>query len=652
VAKPFEAGSGVVADALIVCFAYAFATRSQRLLPFLMSWTPKSAISALAVSLFAVLAACGEGGGTASSPASPQPQSVTAPIDPPSPFVDVTAASNIAYQVGYTRPSFIAKNAKGLLTYQLALMTIGGAAAGDCDNDGDIDLFITYGNTGGPNGGGGPNRLYLNQLAEQGNGLLFVDTAEAAGVANTRPDGKNNDRHSGPTFADMDGDGDLDLFVGGIYNDPSKIYRNDGSCQFTDVTSNSPDIEQMVAAHTISAAFGDFDLDGDLDMFLAHWGSLDELYGNPRVRQTDHLWRNESDESGIRFVNVSDQSGISELTGLTREFDFYGQVQIADFSFTPTFARVNDDLWPDIAIAADFGTTQLAINNGDATFHNLDNPILRDVQFGMGSALGDIDNDGDLDWFVTSIVGPGDETIGLLPSGNRFFSNDGSQSLFQDATARLGVADGSFGWGACFLDIDNDADLDIYHTNGYPETFLTPIDAYDTDASRAFVMHADGSYTDEAAALGLAGRTSGRGVVCADFDQDGDMDLLELTEAPGNSARLWENRTAAAEQNFLRVKLEGLPPNTEAAGARIYARIGDTSQMREIMIGSNYISQNPTVQIFGLGSAQAIDELLVEWPAIDASDGPEQLGSLISGPIAASQPGQTLVLRHPELPPP
>ena len=131
--------------------------------------------------------------------------------------------------------------------------------------------------------------------------MLFEDIAEEAGVANTRPDGKNNDRHSGPAFADMDGDGDLDLFLGGIYDDPSKIYENQGNCRFTDVTSNTPDIENMLASHTISAGFGDYDLDGDLDMFLTHWGTRDQVYfGSDGVEllETDHLWRNESDESG------------------------------------------------------------------------------------------------------------------------------------------------------------------------------------------------------------------------------------------------------------------------------------------------------------------------------------------------------------------
>jgi hypothetical protein len=589
------------------------------------------------------LGACGSGD---RSGASAQPPA------PATPFVDVTTASKIAYRVGYTRPSFIRRDRNGLLTYQVLYMTIGGAAAGDCDNDGDVDLFITYGNTGGLDGGGGPNRLYLNQLAEQGNGLVFEDKAAEAGVANTRPGGVDNDRHSGPAFADMDGDGDLDLFVGGLHNDPSKIYENQGDCRFVDVTSSSPDIDEMLAAHTISAGFGDYDLDGDLDMFLTHWGTLDNLYGDPPTRQTDHLFRNESDAASIRYVNVSEVTGISNLTRLTRAADFHGQAQIGDFTFTATFARIDDDPWPDIAIAADFGTTQLAINNGDGTFRSLDNPILRDAQFGMGSAFGDVDNDGDLDWFVTSILGPGDESVNLTPRGNRFYSNDGSSSLIVDDTERLGVADGSFGWATCFLDIDNDTDLDIFHTNGYPVAFLTPNDKYDSDASRAFVMNEAGTYTDEAAALGLAGRASGRGVVCADFDHDGDTDILELTEAPGNSARLWENRTAATGRHFLRVKLEGLPPNTEAAGARIFARIGNTEQMREIRIGSNYISQNPTVQIFGLDSSTIVDELRVEWPAKDSGAGPTQPPATVLTAVAAGDPGETLSIRHPELPPP
>jgi hypothetical protein len=561
--------------------------------------------------------------------------------DPP--FVDVTAASGISYRVGYTTPF------KTTTQRAVSESTFGGAAAGDCDGDGDIDLFITYGNTDAPNGGGGPNRLYLNQLAEQGKGLVFKDVAEQAGVANTRSDGKGNDRHSGPAFADMDGDGDLDLFLGGIYSDPNKIYENDGTCRFTDVTSNSPEIEHMLATHTISAGFGDYDLDGDLDMFLTHWATRDTVYvdDNNKLGESEHLWRNESDESGIRFVNVSEETGVSNLTWGTRAEDFYVWPQDADFTFTATFARLNHDLWPDIAIAADFGTTQVAINRG-GTFQRLDNPAMKHAQFGMGSALGDYDNDGDLDWFVTSIEGPGNDEIGLHPWGNRLFSNDGSPTLFVDDTDQLGVADGSWGWGACFLDIDNDSNLDIYHTNGWSEPFLGHV-VWRTASARVFVKNAAGTYTNESESLGLGPRDSARGVVCADFDNDGDTDILEMTDSAGNSARLWENRTAAAGRNSLRIKLEGLPPNTEAAGARIMVRTGNTQQMREIMIGSNFTSQNPSVQVFGLGSAASVDGILVEWPPIALGKGPKQLGTLLNGPIPASRPGQTLVIRHPKL---
>jgi hypothetical protein len=339
------------------------------------------------------------------------------------------------------------------------------------------------------------------------------------------------------------------------------------------------------------------------------------------------------------------------MTWATHEVDFHGQVQDTDFTFAPTFARIDGDLWPDIAIAADFGTTQLAINLGDGTFGSLDSPVLREAQFGMGSALGDIDNDGDLDWFITSVLGPagpGPNGETITPHGNRLFTNVGGPTLFVDDTDRLGVADGSWGWAACFLDIDNDGDLDIYHTNGWSEPFLGH-QVYQTAAARAYVMTDAGIYEDQSEPLGLSGLASGRGVVCADFDHDGDTDILELTDEAGNSARLWENRDAAAGHNFLRVRLEGLPPNTEAAGARIFVTTGDTRQMREIMIGSNFTSQNPTLQIFGLGNAETVDEVLVEWPPLDSGTGPEQLGSLLPGPIVASQSGQTLVLRHPQL---
>jgi hypothetical protein len=194
--------------------------------------------------------------------------------------------------------------------------------------------------------------------------------------------------------------------------------------------------------------------------------------------------------------------------------------------------------------------------------------------------------------------------------GNRLYRNDGS-GAFTDVTAEARVADGGWGWGACFLDFENDGDLDIYHTNGWTAENIWG--EHRDDASRAFVQFAAGRYDERAEELGLLDREQGRGVVCADFDDDGDTDILLLHMNATVSATLWKNETSG--NNFLRVRVRGRGKNTEAAGARIYARVGDTEQMREIRVGSNFISQNPTsVVIFGLGTAGNVDELRFEWP--------------------------------------
>jgi hypothetical protein len=561
----------------------------------------------LTSSLFAVLSACG-GGGPASG-SSPPVQPV-GPVRVRS-FYDVTAQSNIVYEVGYTDA-------------YLGNGTFGGAATGDCDDDGDIDLFITRGDVG-------PNRLYRNR----GN-LVFEDTAESSGVANTRADGKGNDRHSAPTFADLDGDGDLDLFIGGMLGDPSKVYSNLGDCTFEDVTADSG-IANLIADDVISAGFGDYDLDGDLDLFLTHWYTPDDLYV---PGQSEHLFDNVSDTSGIRFVNVSAATGVTEILRETRDYtDVSG-----DATLTATFADVNGDGWPDIAIAGDFGTSQLLINTGGQVFVNGSSPHLRDAQYGMGAALGDIDFDGDLDWFVTSIFGASARNT-LNAWGNRLFRND--EGNFVDVTDDAGVAEGGWGWGACFLDLDNDTDLDIFHTNGWWDDGYG--DDYVDDVSVAFIDDGTGHYSEQADPLGLLTADSGRGVVCADFDQDGDVDILELTNAEGNSAHLWENRNAAAGNNFLRIQLKGAPPNTEAAGARIYVTIGNQTQMREVMVGGNFTSQHPTEQHFGLGAASAADMVRVKWPA--RMPGPTQASDWHRSNVSAGVLGETLIICHPNLEP-
>ena len=528
------------------------------------------------------LTSCGGGGGsdTSAAPGTNPPPPPPPPPPPSTQFVDITGESGILFRVEFS---------PGI--HPEISSIAGGVGAGDYDNDGDVDLFIVT-------GGVGPNLLYHNM----GNNT-FVDVATAAGVAYTRSPTENY-RHSGPTFADMDGDGDLDLFLGGVQGDPSLIFVNNGDDTFSDVTAGSG-IDTLTATQNISAALGDYDLDGDLDLFVSHWSTA-RNHDSPG--DTEHLWRNDSNTDGIRFTSVSVLADISSR--IFSASDPLATRRGADHTFSPTFARINDDLHPDILSVADFNFSQVFINNQDDTFNNVtDYDVIIDAN-GMGSALGDYDNDGDLDWFVSSIYAsdtPGPNGEELI--GNRLYSNDGN-GVFSDVTEQTGVADGGWGWGSCFVDLENDGDLDIYHTNGWRRTNFAG--DFTMDTSRAFISDGNGSFTESASALGLDDTEQGRGVVCADFDNDGDVDIFLWHQNQRNSGTLYRNDVT--ENNYLSVKLNGLSPNTEAAGARIKATIGGTTQMREIIIGSNFISQNPTTQIIGLGTSSQVDELVIEWP--------------------------------------
>ncbi len=549
-------------------------------------------------------AACGGGSSGGQAPPAPSPLPPPPPIRGEARFTDVTSESSIDYRHGYLNPT------TGSEPEEFG----GGVASGDFDGDGWIDLFVLRGDIG-------PNLLYRNL-----GGNVFEDVAEAAGVAYTKGSDQNH-RHSGPAFADMDGDGDLDLFVGGIEGDPSFLFHNEGDGTFTDATAESG-IDTIASRYTLSAAFGDYDLDGDLDMFLTHWGTP---RGVGEYVNTEHLWRNDTLHGVVRFTDVSLEAGISPSIISPDPVESFGGAGF-DYTFSPTFARIDDDRFPDLVISADFRTSMFYLNNGDGTFRNVtDRSVLVDRN-GMGAALGDYDADGDLDWFVTSIWSrPDADGEQFFKLGNRLYNNE--DGVFTDATDAAGVRDGGWGWAACFADFDNDTDLDIYHTNGWIEPF--PPDHFDMDASRLFVAAGDGTFSEQAANAGIADRERGYAAVCADFDNDGDVDVFQAHRNAENAATLWRNDTAG--NHYLRVRLAGLPPNTEATGARIRATVGEKELLREIVIGSNYTSQNPTVQVFGLGQASIVDRLVVEWP-----DGRETTRAQVAA-------GQTLVLEHPDL---
>jgi enediyne biosynthesis protein E4 len=527
---------------------------------------------------------CGGGGGDGGGdgpPDNPPP-----PEPPTFQFSNITNETGIEFVHGVVSP-----------TSSKAEMFGGGVAAGDYDGDGDVDLYVVRGNIG-------PNLLYRNDGDNQ-----FTEVAAQAGVDHSAPEGRGY-RHSGPAFADIDGDGDLDLFVGGMEGDPCLLFENDGDGTFTDVTEESG-LKSMGANNTISAAFGDYDLDGDLDAMLAHWGTPRPPDGSGGNGDTESLWRNDSDAGGIRFTNVSVESGIAEAIIARRGgyHEFEPGALDYDYSFTPAFARMDADRYPDILSVADFSNTRFFMSNGDGggivDFRDAtDNDVIIDRN-GMGAAVGDVDNDGDLDWFLTGIFGS-NETV-----GNRLYLNDGT-GLLADATVSAGVEDGGWGWGACFADFNLDGRLDIFHTNGWESS---PFDDFAHDRSRLFIAQEDGlQFEDEALDRGMTDTEQGRAVVCADFDEDGDVDIFMTNRGLENSGALWLNEDVENDNESLSVRLAGNAPNTEAIGARIRVTTGDVVQMREISAGSNFTSQNPTTQIFGLGSSSVADVVEIEWP--------------------------------------
>lgn len=524
-----------------------------------------------------VLAGCSGGGGSSAPP----PNQVTPPPPPPPPdtssrgtldFDDVTLETGISFVVGYVAP-----------TNTDVERFSGGVAAADYDMDGDVDLFLVRGDIGA-------NQLYRND----GN-LIFTEVAQQAGLAFTDPPAQNL-RLSGPTFADMDGDGDHDLFIGGFDGDPSFIYQNNGDGTFTDVSAASG-IRSMLAQNTNSAAFGDYDKDGDIDMFLSHWGVPRDVNA---PGDTEHLWENVSEGSTIRFENVSVSSGIS-ATIIRPVNGVLGANR--DYTFSPTFVDIDSDGFPDILSVGDFDSTRVFYNNGDGTFEDrTDDDVIED-QSGMGSAVGDFDNDGDMDWFVSSIYEPT-----LYPIGNRFYRNN--DGIFEDITEAAGVKEGGWGWGACFFDAENDGDLDIFHVNGWTDPALGS--TFEFDSSPLFIFGEQGTAEDQAGAAGIFDTEQGRAVVCADFDNDGDVDLFTIHRDNRNSAYMFKNITDG--NNFLSVRLVGAGKNTEASGARIAVSTGDVTQTREIVIGSNFTSQNPTTQVFGLAGFETVDQVEITWP--------------------------------------
>jgi hypothetical protein len=482
-----------------------------------------------------------------------------------------------------------------------------GVALFDYDNDGDLDVFLVQDGRLGAEAlsdtGTAPiSRLFRNDLA-RGPGstprLRFTDVTMRAGVG-LRAYGM------GAAVGDYDNDGDIDLFVTSF--GPDTLYRNNGDGTFTDTTNEAGVSDPLWST---SATFVDYDRDGDLDLFVANYldftiagnktctdsaGSRD--YCGPRVYRPvpDRLYRN---EGGGRFTNVTEASGVARADGAGLG------VVAGDY---------NGDGWLDLYVANDATPNQLWINRRDGTF--VDEGLLSGAALNvagnpegsMGIASGDFDADGDEDLFVTNIAG---ETFVL-------YRNDGSGN-FEDARVPAGLAAptaASTGFGTDWFDYDNDGWLDLFVANGAVNLVEAQRGQPSPFRMKNQLFHNDGTgrFSETSAAGGAAFQRAeiSRAAAFGDLDNDGDIDVAVTTN--GGPIRLLLNQTGT-QHHWLQVSLTQDARNRQAVGARIrLERAGQPALWRRVRTDGSYLAASDVRAHFGLGTEARVAAIVVHWP--------------------------------------
>ena len=454
-----------------------------------------------------------------------------------------------------------------------------GAAWFDYDNDGDLDLYITT--------RVGANALYQN------NGGTFTDVAAAAGVEDATGDG------GGVVAADLDNDGFKDLFLANTNED--KLFKNNGDGTFTDVTAGSG-LEASGARRGTSASVGDYDNDGLLDLYVANHAPV-AGYGVPddKTKDQDYLFHN---DGGFLFTDVSD--------------DMLGATEREDASFIGAWTDMDNDGDLDIYLIRDCGfdgsgPQSVWRNDGgtngvtDWTFTEVSVAVNGSwCQNGMGVAVADYDRNGYMDLFYTDNgVSPG----GTDPerAGTILLAN--SALGFTDMTDAAGVATTNFSWGANFFDYDLDGYLDLFMAAGSVN------DADPANNPESQMWHSDGSsftFTNVSAAQGVNVMGRGRNSLYADYDQDGDPDLLLVSYS--EPVRLFRNDNGGSN-NWLIVDLEGVTSNRDGIGARIEVTSASGTQVHEVRSGSSLGGGDDIGAYFGLATDGTVSTLEVTWPS-------------------------------------
>ena len=418
----------------------------------------------------------------------------------------------------------------------------------------------------------------------------------------------------GCVFADYDGDADLDLYLTNY--GANVLYRNNGNSTFTDVTEIAGVGCELWST---GAAFADVDGDTDLDLYVCNYVTYD--LGHLEQMKEESLQSGKPVPSALNPHVFEPQdnvfyrnNGDGTFTDVTAET---GVAATGGRSMQAVFSDFDNDNDLDLYVANDTSTNHVYRNNGDGTFADVsDESWAADFRGSMGLTAGDYDADGDIDLFMSHWV---DEENALY---RNLFKEDGiaERIRFVDESYTAMLAEESIkqiGWGTALFDYDNDGDLDIFVTNGSTFQELKQPEVLIPQPDALFRNDGDGVFTDVSESAGIAALPLrvGRGATFGDYDNDGDVDIFIVNNhAPPTLLRNEGNRSIlTGRNNWLHVKLIGTGANRDAIGAKIRVKTSNQTQIREIYAGDSYMSFCSLVAEFGVGNATRIETLQITW---------------------------------------
>ncbi len=467
----------------------------------------------------------------------------------------------------------------------------------DYDNDGHLDIFlVNSGKTCANPSKHRSNPDEMNVLYRNNGDGTFTDVTKQSGFE------KNYGFGMGCISADYDNDGDADLYLTNYGS--NQLYRNNGDGTFSDVTTQASVGDSR---WSVSASFGDFNLDGYLDLYVVNYLDYQIETAHPCILEGVHIYCGPHEYPGAQdtlYQNNGDGTftDVTKMAGVENEGKGLGVL----------FTDYNDDGKPDIFVANDAVEDFLYHNNGDGTFKDV--AVSAGIAYNsegratasMGIANGDYDNDGLLDLFVTN----------FSLEVNSLFHNDGD-GFYTMTTFETGLAEPSFsqlGFGTQFLDADNNGTLDLFVTNGHVWDNVAEITSSLSYKQKCqfFANMEEGKFTDISETVGefFTHPVVARGTAIGDYNNDGDMDIL-VSCCGGNPVLLRNDNQV--NNNWLKIKLVGNTSNRDGIGSKVIVRTGDFTQIKEVTSGGSYASGSDNSIHFGLGNHSEVETIEVKW---------------------------------------